>query len=577
MSHSRTKQVCTIGPASAERIPELVAAGMDVARVNFSHGTPDEHRAYVHAVRAAAHSARRSVAVMVDLPGAKLRLGDLIDGQQVLVTGAPFTLKTGEARVEPTADVSLEPTPEVPPEVASEGTPEPTTDVSAEVAAEGTPAPTPEPTGEPTPEPMAETTPEPTPEPTAEATPEPTPEDSVDDTAGHAAEVTAEHPVEAAAGDASWASVPNSMLASQLQVGDRVLLADGAVELIVTAIEGGDIRTEVVFGGLVRSRAGVNITSQRFTGNGLTEDDRAALPRALELRADLIAQSFVHSAADVNALRALLPVDGPRLVAKIETRSAIDDFDAICAAADGIMIARGDMGVDLPFEQVPLIQKDLVRRATAAGKFTIVATQMLESMTAAARPTRAEASDVANAVLDGADAVMLSAETAIGAFPLEALQAMERICMAAEGRDLHPPAGAKESAGAPAASAGAEALIVAAARLADMDATVDAIWCFTRSGRTAELLSLQRPRVPIAAFTLSPIVARRLAVRGGVVPLILSTGGRQEPQTLLQRMESAWHARRALGEAHTVMLVTTSSQPSGINRLELHHLATARR
>lgn len=500
MSHSRTKQVCTIGPASAERIAELVAAGMDVARVNFAHGTPEEHRNYVHAVRAAAHSARRSVAVMVDLPGPKLRLGELAGGELRLAAGAEFTLRAGEA------------TP------ADETTPTDGATGADEVI------------------------------PVDEATPV----------------------------EALGAVVPHAALATQLQVGDRVLLAGGAAELKVTAIDGSDVRTEVVNGGVVRSRSGVSIPSDRLVHVGLTDDDLAALARALELRADLIAQSFVRSADDVRALRALLPVDGPRLVAKIEIRSAIDDFDAICGAADGIMIARGDMGVDLPFERVPLIQKDLVRRATGAGKFSIVATQMLESMTGAARPTRAETSDVANAVLDGADAVMLSAETAIGAYPLEALQAMERICVATEGGDAHSPAVASDAVDAPGLSASAEAIVSAAARLADMHAAVDAIWCFTRSGRTAELLSLHRPRVPIMAFTLSPVVARRLAVRSGIVPLILPSGGKQEPQTLIQRMAGAWRGQRALGDVRMVVLVTTSGQPTGINRLELQHPADDR-
>jgi pyruvate kinase len=251
------------------------------------------------------------------------------------------------------------------------------------------------------------------------------------DTSGHTQ-------AQAVAGAANGATVTGADLSAVLQVGDRVLLADGAAELRVTAIDGRSVTTEVIHGGLIRSRCGVNIPSERFGDGGLTDDDRAAVPRALELRVDLLAQSFVRSAADVVALKALLPADGPRVVAKIETRAALDDFDAICAAADGIMVARGDLGVDIPFEDVPMIQKDLVQRATAAGRFSIVATQMLESMIGEARPTRAEASDVANAVLDGADAVMLSAETAIGAHPLEALRAMERICRAAEKHDPAP-------------------------------------------------------------------------------------------------------------------------------------------
>ena len=471
MERSRTKQVCTIGPASADRIGELVAAGMDVARVNFSHGTPDDHRAYVHAVRSAAHAARRSVAVMADLPGPKLRLGELTAGELRLETGAAFALRG---------------------------------------------------------------------------------DDSVP-------------------GDAAGAAVPRGSLGNQLQVGDRVLLADGAAELRVTAIDGADVVTEVVNGGVVRSRSGVNIPSERLVVNGLTDDDRAAVPRALELRVDLIAQSFVRTADDLRALRALLPAEGPRVVAKIETRAAIDNFDEICAVADGIMVARGDLGVDIPFEEVPLVQKDLITRASALDRFTIVATQMLESMTSAPRPTRAEASDVANAVLDGADAVMLSAESAIGAFPVQALEAMERICRTVEDKaDYTSEVEDTDGDGSVDAS---KAIVLAAAAISSY-AAANAIWCFTRSGRTAEYLSMTRPRIPIVAFTLSPVVARRLAVRRGVIPVVLPAGPRQAaPVALIERMDSAWRAQRGSVDHKSVLLVTTSQQLAGINRLELHDLA----
>mgnify|MGYP000229844705 CR=1 FL=1 len=454
MDRPRTKQVCTIGPASAGKIPELVAAGMDVARINFSHGTPDDHRAYVHAVRAAAHSARRSVAVMVDLPGPKLRLGVVETGQQQLETGASFPL----------------------------------------------------------------------------------------------------------------AGVNGADLAARLQVGDRVLLADGAVELKVTDISDGQVGTKVINGGLIRTRSGVNIPSERFGDGGLTDEDRAAVPRALELRVDLLAQSFVRSANDVADLKQLLPADGPRVVAKIETRAALNDFDAIAAAADGIMVARGDLGVDIPFEDVPMIQKDLLRRAADADKFSIVATQMLESMTGAARPTRAEASDVANAVLDGADAVMLSAETAIGAYPVEALNALSRICQAVEDRADYGTAVAH----ADKAASSAHAIVLAAASISSFT-DAGAVWCFTRTGRTAELLSMTRPKIPIVAFTLSPVVARRLAVRRGVIPLVLQAGTRNSPLT--DQMEAAWRGQRTAADYDSVLLVTTSSQPAGINRLEVHRLA----
>ena len=547
MDRPRTKQVCTIGPASADKIPDLIAAGMDVARVNFSHGTADDHKAYVHAVRAAAHSARRSVAVMVDLPGPKLRLGELDGGEAVLVTGGKFTLRS-EVRAASVPDMPAEPTaePAAEPPVAVDQPTEP--EASSAEAAE------PDATAEPEavaaePEVVAA-------EPEAmTARTDATLAD--DDTAGH----VLAHSLEV--GDASGALVRGADISTLLVVGDRVLLADGAAELRVTGIDGSDIATEIVNGGLVRSRCGVNIPSERFRDGGLTDEDRAAVPRALEMRVDLLAQSFVRSAADVVALKALLPADGPRVIAKIETRAALDDFDAICAAADGIMVARGDLGVDIPFEEVPTIQKDLVRRAIAAGRFTIVATQMLESMIGAGRPTRAEVSDVANAVLDGADAVMLSAETAIGAYPVEALSAMERICRAAEQHNRAPIAGTSDPA---------TAITLAAAAMA-ASGGVEGIWCFTRSGRTAELLSLHRPPVPVVAFTLSPVVARRLAVRGGVIPLVLPAGAKSSP--LIAQMEAAWRAQRAGADYKTVLLLTTSSQPQGINRLEIHHLSGA--
>jgi pyruvate kinase len=470
MDRSRTKLICTIGPASAERVGELVAAGMDVARINFSHGTPDDHRAYVHAVRAAAHSARRSVAVMADLPGPKIRLGELVGGAITLETGSTFALR---------------------------------------------PAP---------------------------------------------GEGESDQPL----GDTNGAVVSTAGLAAQLEAGDRVLLADGAAELRVTAISGSNVETEVVHGGPVRTRSGVNIPSSRLTGDGLTDEDRAAIPRALELRVDLIAQSFVRSADDVRALRQLLPSEGPRVVAKIETRAAIDAYDEIVKVVDGIMVARGDLGVDIPFEEVPLVQKELIEGAARADRFSIVATQMLESMTAAPRPTRAEVSDVANAVLDGTDAVMLSAETAIGAYPVEALQAMARICLATERQPGVDHVPARDGRVTPATA------VILAATAATGWTDIGSIWCFTRTGHTAEKLAMTRPGVPIVAFTLSPIVARRLAVRRGVIPMILPAAGKGG--TLIERMELAWRAQRDHSSYETVILVTTSQQPGGINRFEVHRL-----
>jgi pyruvate kinase len=568
MDRPKTKLVCTIGPASAERIGELVAAGMDVARINFSHGTPEDHKEYVHAVRAAAHSARRSVAVMADLPGPKIRLGEIEGGEVTLETGSTFTLRPAPAEEPKSAD---EPKAvEEPKAVDASDAPAAAEATGSEAEAEnGTEAADAPPPADGAVDAATEGTDTVETQSTAEAP------DVAErtDTTGHAAVQPAEatrraEPAGATAtpGNARGASVSTAGLSAQLEIGDRILLADGAAELRVTGMDGTDVVTEVVHGGPIRSRGGVNIPSTRLTGDGLTDADRAAVPRALELRVDLIAQSFVRSADDVRALRALLPPDGPRLLAKIETHAAVEAIDPILTVADGIMVARGDLGVDVAFEEVPLIQKELVDAAASADRFSIVATQMLESMTSAPRPTRAEASDVANAVLDGTDAVMLSAETAIGAFPIEALQAMSRICLATEragGVDVHPP-----HFTTPVTLATATIL---AATQATKWTDVGALWCFTRSGHTAEKLSMTRPDVPIVAFTLSPIVARRLAIRRGVIPMILPTTGKGEP--LIARMEAAWRAQRNHAEYDTVILVTTSGSPTGINRFEIHRLS----
>ena len=325
-----TQLVCTIGPGSAARVPELVAAGMDVARINFSHGTPHEHAAAAAAVRAAAQAAGRSIGILIDLPGPKIRLGLLAGGEVQLVVGEPFILMAGRR-----------------------------------------------------------------------------------------------------AGDRYGATTTHAGLAADLRPGDPVYLADGAIELRVTRCTD-DVETEVVRGGTVRSGAGVNVPSRRLTLPALTDRDRRLLPRALALRPDLVAQSFVRRAEDVAELREALGDAPATIVAKIETRPAVDDIERILTAAPAIMVARGDLGIEIPFEEVPIVQKELVARASARGVTSIVATQMLESMVHSPRPTRAEASDVANAVLDGATAILLSAETAIGAYPVESAATAMRIVRHAE-------------------------------------------------------------------------------------------------------------------------------------------------
>ena len=277
------------------------------------------------------------------------------------------------------------------------------------------------------------------------------------------------------------------------------------------------MRTECVRGGTVRSGQGVNVPAERLGLPAVTERDREGLVRALDLGVDLVAQSFVRDADDVAELRSLMGERPVPIVAKIETKPAVEHIEAILRVADAMMVARGDLGVELPMEEIPLLQKDLLRAARAASRPAIVATQMLESMIRAPRPTRAEATDVANAVLDGADGIMLSGETAIGRYPFEAAAAAARIAEAVESR------GAEYRAAQPACRHTGEgpAVAHAAAAVASEDRDVVAITCYTETGRTARLLSAERPGCPVYAFVPveSPPGARLL---WGVIALAVA-------------------------------------------------------
>ena len=458
----RTRLICTIGPASVERVDELVAAGMDVARVNFSHGTPEEQAHAVGRIRAASDR----VALLIDLPGPKIRLGDLAGETVRLDAGTAFSLR----------------------------------------------------------------------------------------------------PDDRAPGDATGAHVSYHELAADVRPGDRILLADGAVELRVTS-NNREVRTEVVRGGTIRPHAGVSVPSDRLSEPALTDADRAAVPRLLDLGADFVAQSFVRTAADVAELRALLGRDGPPIVAKIETRAAVDDFDAVCEAADAVMIARGDLGVELPYEEVPILQKQLVRRALDRGVPTIVATQMLESMFSSPRPTRAAASDVANAIFDGADAIMLSAETAIGDHPILSAETAVRIALRCQEEGA-----AYMAAGAPGTAAtDADALAFAAVALAGANHDVAAIACYTRSGRTAGILSSLRPRVPILAFSPDAAVVRRLGLAHGVE----ARGCIQpssHPERLSLLIDLIARERLVPVGAAVVLVASTAQAGSGPNLLEVRRV-----
>ena len=321
----RTKIVATLGPATGteSKIGALLDAGVNVVRVNASHGTAEMRGEWIAAVRRVADAKGLPVAVLLDLQGPRIRVGDL---------PAPRELTPGQTIV-------------FAPEEVARGDELPTTYAG---------------------------------------------------------------------------------LASDVRVGSRILLNDGLLSVEVTAVDPPRVRGRVVDGGILTAHKGMNLPGLHVSAPALTEKDREDVQDAVRRGVDYLALSFVRRAEDLAALRALVPKE-MKLVAKIEKATALDDLERIVAASDAVMVARGDLGVELPFEQVPLVQKRLIREANRHGKPVITATQMLESMVQAPRPTRAEASDVANAILDGTDAVMLSAETATGKYPVEAVQAMDRI------------------------------------------------------------------------------------------------------------------------------------------------------
>jgi pyruvate kinase len=478
----RAKLVCTLGPATDGRVAALAVAGMDVARVNLAHGTRAEHEARIAEAREAEASVGRPIPILVDLPGPKIRLGDVPDGELTLERQAPFFLR--------------------PPGAASDREGVPTT---------------------------------------------------------------------------------HGALASDLRPGDRILLADGAVELTVTGSRDGDLETIVERGGTVRSRAGLSAPAERLSIPALTDRDRAAVPWLLESGVEFVGQSFVRTGADIAELRRLLGSGAPAIIAKIETRAAVDAFEGILDETDAVMVARGDLGVELPFEDVPLVQKALIRRALARSRPVIVATQMLESMTAAPRPTRAEVSDVANALLDGTDCVMLSGESAIGRFPVLSAEAAIRIVTAIE-RGADPAAHVLPGWASPGAlptpeavpddlDRDASAIAVAAVALARADPDVELLACFTRTGRTARVLSALRPPVPVLALTADRATARRLALHHGLWPVLVPPPG--DDEAVERDLQDAIARARNTGwitPGAAVVLVASSAGGAGPNLVEVRRV-----
>jgi pyruvate kinase len=466
---SNTKIVATLGPATDAPgiLRGLLEAGADVFRLNMSHGTREEHAARIEAVRRETASAGCFAAILMDLQGPKIRLGEFQGGGCTLETGAEFTLT-----------------------------------------------------------------------------------------------------VEDVQGDCRRAHAGYAGLPREVKRGDRILLADGAVQLEVLETDGVRVRTRVTSGGPVASKRGINLPGVTAGIASITEKDAADLEFGLRAGVDLVALSFVRTAADVRAVRERMGSAGPPLVAKIEKPQAWENIDAILDEADGVMVARGDLGVEMALEKVPRIQKSIIRRARGKGKFSITATQMLESMIERPVPTRAEVSDVANAIYDGTDAVMLSAETSIGKHPVEAVRTMDRIAeetdraVRARGYRNPPPGTGRTIAG----------IVADAAYRAAHDAQVAAIVVFTSSGSTARLISRYGPPVTVYAITPSEAVARALCVNYGVVPVLSpEADGTDE---MLVRMDSLMLERGCLRRGDLVVFVAGQppGRPGTTNLMKLHRI-----
>lgn len=355
-----------------------------------------------------------------------------------------------------------------------------------------------------------------------------------------------------AAGDATQVGTTVPVLPDLVAAGDEIFLADGQIVLEVLQKQGDAVETWVVRGGTLRSGKGMHIPGAELKVEAFTDRDRATLELCRDLDVDMVGLSFVRSAADVARVKSELEAgsaDPPAVVAKIETRAAVDNLEEIVHVADAVMVARGDLGIQLPFRQVPLLQKDIIRTCNQAGIPVITATQMLESMTHAPLPTRAEVNDVANAVIDGTDAVMLSEETAIGDYPIESLSVMSEIVVEAEGRGRDPiePASLREEDAVSWA-------IARAAVEASEELRVAAILCPTRSGATARRVAAFRPSMPVLAIEHSIEVLRPLALVWGVVPFQVPF--LSEEELAVRGLDRALKAARDSGAARDGDLVT---------------------
>ncbi len=472
----KTKIVATLGPASSAPavLDRMIRAGLDCARLNFSHGSYAEHRARLALIRARAAALDKRVALLLDLQGPKIRVGRMKDGK-------PLLLRAGETLTITTRPVA------------------------------GTPG---------------------------------------------------------------LVSTTYKLLPKDVKRGDRILLDDGLIELRVTDKNSRAVVTKVVTPGPLRDNKGINLPGVKTSAPSLSPKDRADVEFAVRAGVDYIALSFVRSAADVEALRALLArLGAPNLpiVAKIEKPEAVAHLEAILRVSDGVMVARGDLGVELRPEQVPALQKEIIRSAGRAGVIAITATQMLESMIENSRPTRAEASDVANAVLDGTDAVMLSGETAVGRHPVEAIRVMAAIIREVENSPVF-----SFSTDIPTLrNANATHAIVHSACYVAREAGARAIVIFTETGSSARLLSKMKPPVPIFAISHGAAVEQRMALYRGVVPV----NAKFVPDTdqMVLNGDRILTQKRWVKKGDLVVVISGSTRSAGgTNLIKLHWVGDRR-
>lgn len=464
----KTKIIATLGPAteSLTTIKRLIKAGVDVCRLNLSHGDLDWHREMVQLIRTVSQQEERPVSIILDLQGPRIRTG-------LLKQGKPIRLKSGDVVTVTTREIY---------------------------------------------------------------------------------------------GREGLIATPYKSLARDVRKGDRILLDDGKMELKVLASTKSEVKCEVVTGGLLKEHKGMNLPGVRLNVPSLTDKDKQNLRDGLNWRVDYIAMSFVRSAKDVKIAKDFIKKQGHvvPIIAKIEKPEAVKHIDEILDEADGVMVARGDLGVEMEPQRVPLIQKDIIKRANEKGKTVITATQMLESMISSSRPTRAEASDVANAILDGTDAVMLSGETSIGKYPIEAVKMMSNIASEAEkGLNVSNKFKYEDSS--------FSTPIAYAALDAAEKTKSSAILVYTISGRTARLLSKLKPQCQIFAMTPTDEVYSRLPLLWGVMPVLVPFG--KSTDEMLSAGERTLVRKRLLNKGDVVVIVSgILARMGATNVMKIHRV-----